>query len=122
MASTSNNIVMEWVDPGVTLSKKVNLQHLQLPESLLILHRLKHIDAPILQSILARAYNSCPQARQAIDVEYERVKRAGIAQDTLASGNKSAWNKGNEAPWNLYDSDSVVTQVEPSYKIQKLAK
>ena len=77
------------------------------------------MDTSFLQSVIASAYNTCPQTRRAIDLEYERLKKTGNA---LASGNKTVWNKGGEAPWNLYDSDSAAAPTSSPYKLQKLAK
>jgi len=80
------------------------------------------METPILRSILVSAYNSCPQTRRAIDMEHDRIKKIGTAKDTQAVGNKTVWNKGGEAPWNLYDSDSAATPIESPYKLQKLSQ
>ena len=88
----------------------------------LTLYRIKHIDTPSLQSILASAYNSCPQTRLAVDMEYERIKKTGMAKNALPVGNKTVWNKGDEAPWNSYDSNSTAIPNEFPYKLQKLSK
>ncbi|KAG9241077.1 hypothetical protein BJ878DRAFT_251063 [Calycina marina] len=72
-SDTNGNVVMELVSPEIALS------------------RVQGLDTQFLQTVLAGAYNTCPQTRQAIDLEYDRTRKATIAKAALTVGAKPVW-------------------------------